>query len=130
MSSTHILPTAGAVRRQPIARKSATARRRHIRQGVWLAAIGIALALLFVWARIQVIQLGYEVSRLRKETRELAEQRNKLAATVAELKNPERLARIGRERFGMRLPRGDEIVFVGARQEAKTPPVVPPAGVP
>lgn len=115
MSMANTLSMTGAVRRQPVARKSVALRRRYIRHGVWLLALGVAMALLFVWVRIEVIQLGYEVSRLRKETRDLTEQRNQLEAKVASLKSPDRLMRIASQRFGMRLPQGDEIVFVSRR---------------
>lgn len=106
------IPTFSAVRRQPVAPKSAAVRRRHIRHVATLVAVAIVFSLLFVWVRIQVIQLGYEVSRLRRETTELAEQKNRLEAEVAILKAPSRLETIAKERFGMRLPQGNEIVFV------------------
>ncbi|MFA4873766.1 MAG: cell division protein FtsL [bacterium] len=101
-----------AVRRQPIAPKSAAVSRRYLRQALSLLGICVVLALLYVWARIQVIQLGYEVSRIRKETTDLAQQRDILEAEVAVQKSPERLSKVAAERFGMRLPNGDEVVIV------------------
>ena len=68
--------------------------------------------LAFVWIRIQVIQRGYEVCRMRKESTELKQQKNRLAAEVEVLKEPSRLEAVARERFGMRLPQSDEIVIV------------------
>ena len=113
MDVVNTLPMANAVRRQPVGRKSAAVKRRYIRRGIWLLVLVVTMALLFVWVRMEVIQLGYEVSRLRKETRDLTEQRNLLEAKVASLKSPDRLMRIASQRFGMRLPQGGEIVFVG-----------------
>lgn len=106
------IPTFSAVRHQPVALKTATARRKHIKHLSSLFAIGVVFALIFVWVRIQVIQLGYEVSKLRKETRDLIEQKNLLRSEVEALKSPTRIEAIAREKFGMRLPRGDEIVIV------------------
>lgn len=106
-------PAFSAVRHQPVADKPAAVRRRHIRHVSLLVAVGVIFALLFVWIRIQVIQLGYEVSRIRKETRDLREQKSRLEAEVESLKDPSRLAAIAQERFGMRLPQSDEIVIVG-----------------
>ena len=106
------VPMTSAVRRQPIARKKAALGRRHLRQAMSLLAIGLLVALFLVWARIQVIQLGYEVSRLRKDVRELAQQRDLLEADVASLKSPKRLEGIATERFGMRLPMGDEVIIL------------------
>lgn len=106
------IPMTSAVRRQPIARKRAAAGRRYIRQAMSLAAVILIVALFLVWARIQVIQLGYEVSKMRKETRDLAQQRDLLEAEVASLKSPTRLAEIAVQHFGMRLPMGDEVVIL------------------
>jgi cell division protein FtsL len=108
------LPMVSAVRRQPIAPKAAAISRRHLRHAMSLLAAGVLIALFYVWARVQVIQLGYEVSRIRKEVTELAQQRDLLEAEVATLKSPERLSRAAAETFGMRLPRGDEVVIVSA----------------
>lgn len=111
--TTRPIPTFSAVRRQPVALRSAAVRRRYIRHVATLVAVAVVFSLLFVWVRIQVIQLGYEVSRLRRETTELAQQKNRLEAEVEALKAPSRLEAIAREQLGMRLPMGNEIVFVG-----------------
>jgi cell division protein FtsL len=115
------IPMTSAVRRQPIARKKAAAGRRYIRQAMSLAAVILIVALFLVWARIQVIQLGYEVSRIRKNTRDLAQQRDLLEAEVASLKSPKRLSEIASQVFGMRLPMGDEVVILrrGAAADAE-----------
>lgn len=110
--TTRSFPTFSAVRHQPVATKSAAVRRRYVRQLTTLIGIGVVLALISVWVRIQVIQLGYEMSRLRKETSELKEQKNRLKAEVAMLKVPSRIEVIARERFGMRFPQSQEIVIV------------------
>lgn len=110
--NVNTIPTFSAVRRQPIARKSLELRRRHIRQIIILFVIAMGFSLLFVWTRIRVIQLGYEVSRMRKATADLLEQKNLLEAEVASLRSPERIEKIAREHFGMRLPQGNEIIFV------------------
>lgn len=101
-----------AVRRQPIAHKKAAASRRYIKQALSLLAVGVILLLVYVWTRVQVLQLGYEVSKIRKETTELAQQRDLLGSDVATLKSPDRLSKIATELFGMRLPGGDEVVIL------------------
>ena len=124
-------PAFSAVRHQPVAERPAAVRRRQIRHGSLLVAVAVIVALLFVWIRIQVIQLGYEVSRIRKETTELKQQKNRLAAEVEALKEPSRLEAVARERFGMRLPQSDEIVIVnegGAAQPAEAPAAAPGPG--
>lgn len=106
------IPIFSAVRHQPVARKSAAVRLRYVRHVATLMAIGVVLMLFYVWIRIQVISLGYEVSRIRKETTDLKEQKSLLEAEVLSLKVPARLEGIAVERFGMRLPQSDEVVLV------------------
>jgi len=119
--TTRQIPTFSAVRHQPVAPKSAAAGRRHIRHVAILVAIGVVFMLAFVWIRIRVIQLGYEVSRIRKETSELKQQKNRLEAEVESLKSPSRLEAIARDRFMMRLPMSDEIVIVGPEGAVAAP---------
>ena len=97
---------------QGVAKKQAKVRARVVRRGVALAAIAIALSLVFVWTRVRVIQLGYEVSQINRQITELLRQKNQLDAEVAKLKSPERLEAVAKEHFHMRLPEAGEIVFV------------------
>jgi cell division protein FtsL len=110
--SASSIPVFSAVRQQPVAKRNIEVRRRYIGQVMMLIFIIIGAALIFVWTRIQVIQLGYEVSKLRKETTDLLEQKAKLEAEVAALRAPQRLEGYATSLFGMRLPLGDEIVIV------------------
>jgi len=100
------------LRGQGIAKKQARVRARVVRRGVALAVIAIALALIFVWTRVRVIQLGYEVSQINRQITDLLSQKNQLDAEVAKLKSPERLEAVAKEHFHMRLPAADEIIFV------------------
>lgn len=97
---------------QGIAKKQALVRARIVRRGVALAAVVIALALIFVWTRVRVIQLGYEASQINRQIADLSRQKNQLAAEVAKLKSPARLESVAKEHFYMRLPAADEIIFV------------------
>ena len=97
---------------QGVAKKQALVRARVVRRGVALAAVAIVLALVFVWTRVRVIQLGYEVSQINRQITDLSRQKNQLAAEVAKLKSPGRLTSVATEYFEMRLPEAGEIVFV------------------
>lgn len=111
------IPVFSAVRHQPVAGKSAAVRRRYVRQLAILSVAGVLLALAYVWIRVQVIETGYEVSRIRKETNELKEQKEILEAQVGALKSPVRIETIAIEKFGMRLPNSDEIVIVDPKRK-------------
>jgi len=106
------LVVAETVRRQHIARKSVGLRNRRIKLYCIVMSVVLCSSLLYVWTRIRVVQKGYEVSRLSKETDELLKQKSILEAEIAGLKSPKRLETIARDQLQMRIPRGDEIVLV------------------
>ena len=111
--SVNDTPTFSGVRRQPIAGKSAEIKRRHIGHVVVMISMFMLLALLFVWTRVHVVELGYDISKLKKQTAELLEEKHRIEADVASLKSPERLSKIAKKKYGMRLPRGGEMIFIG-----------------
>ncbi|MBI4126711.1 MAG: hypothetical protein HY465_04380 [Deltaproteobacteria bacterium] len=109
------LTNADSVERQHIATKSVAIRNRRIRRVVViLSAVG-AVLMAVVWTRIEVLRLGYEVTRLHRDVAELLEQKASLEVEIGRLKSPDRLLRVAAERFGMRLPRGEEIIYDAAK---------------
>jgi cell division protein FtsL len=110
MASSFIV--AETVRRQHVAGKSILLRNRRIKFYCLVLFVILCSLLVYVWTRIKVVQQGYELSRLTKETDELVGQKSRLESEVATLKSPQRLEVIARDYFGMRLPHGDEIVLV------------------
>jgi cell division protein FtsL len=69
-------------------------------------------ALFFVWSRIQVIQLGYEISTVLKEGRSLAEMNKRLKLEVATLKSYGRIEKVAVEDLGMSKPKPDQVVVI------------------
>jgi cell division protein FtsL len=72
----------------------------------------IVSCLFFVWSRIQVIQLGYEVSNALKEGRILVEANKKLRLEIATLKSYARIERFATEELGMSKPRADQVIVI------------------
>lgn len=110
MLSRHI--TANTVRRQHVAGKLVVLRNKRVKSYCILIMLVLCASLIYVWARVKVVQQGYEVSRLNKETEELSKQKSLLESEIAALKSPQRLETVARDHFGMRLPQGDEIVLI------------------
>jgi cell division protein FtsL len=69
-------------------------------------------SLFYVWSRIQVIQLGYEISNALREGRGLTEASKKLRVEIAALKSYARIERIAMEELGMAKPRPDQVIVV------------------
>ena len=72
----------------------------------------VASSLFFVWSRIQVIQLGYEISSALKEGRALVETNKKLRLEIATLKSYARVEKIAAEELGMSKPRADQVIVI------------------
>jgi cell division protein FtsL len=69
-------------------------------------------SLFYVWSRIQVIQLGYEISNALKEGRGLTETSKKLRIEIAALKSYARIERIATEELGMAKPKPDQVIVI------------------
>ncbi len=72
----------------------------------------IVSSLFFVWSRIRVIQLGYEISSALKESRALVESNKKLRLEIATLKSYARIEKVATEELGMSKPRTDQVIVI------------------
>ena len=86
-----------------------------------LACTLVAAAALFhLWIRTCVTERGYQISRLSSEYRDLARERESLQIKAAELKSPQRIEELAREKLGMGPPEVDRVVVLigGAMRES------------
>jgi cell division protein FtsL len=82
---------------------------------VWMgvvAALAVGIGLAHVWLRLQVVNVGYQLSATREVIARLQQEENELALEVAGLDVPARLEALARERLGMIRPeRGQEAML-------------------
>jgi cell division protein FtsL len=69
-------------------------------------------SLFYVWSRIQVIQLGYEISNALKEERVLTEANKKLRLEIATLKSYARIEKFAVEELNMSKPKPDQVTVI------------------
>jgi cell division protein FtsL len=69
-------------------------------------------SLFYVWSRIQVIQLGYEISNTMKEERALTEDNKKLRVEIATLKSYARIEKLAVEELRMAKPKPDQVIVI------------------
>ena len=69
-------------------------------------------SLFHVWSRIQLIQLGYEISNALKQGRALTETHKKLQLEIATLKSYGRIEEIAVKEIGMTKPRPDQVIVI------------------
>lgn len=79
-----------------------------------LGFIGILLAvsLFFVWSRVQVTGLEYEISQLESSLRVQSQETSNLRLEAASLSNPERIERVARKELDLRLPSAEQVITV------------------
>jgi cell division protein FtsL len=69
-------------------------------------------SLFYVWSRIQVIQLGYEISNTLKEERALIEANKKLRLEIATLKSYVRIEKLAVEELRMVKPKPEQVIVI------------------
>lgn len=72
----------------------------------------IVASLFYVWSRVQVIRLGYEMSSVLKEEKRLAEASKKLKVEIATLKSYSRIERLAAEELKMSKPSADQVIVI------------------
>lgn len=81
---------------------------------VWIVLLVIFITemLLYTWSRVQCTRLGYGISAAIEKQRDLLQLQNNLKIELAHLKSPERIAKIARERLGLRPPKPEQTIII------------------
>ncbi len=74
----------------------------------WLLAVGF----FYVWTRMHLVQLGYEVSALEKEHEALNKRKTELLLEISSIQSPIELEKQAKERAGLIFPAIDKVVHV------------------
>ena len=75
---------------------------------VWLLCMGI----FYVWTRMQLVELGYEIAALEKKNEELEKRQRELSVEIASLQSPSELEKQARKRAGLTFPAVGRVVHV------------------
>jgi len=102
---------------QAVARPMTEARSLSLGRPRLLVVLGYivvlcALALFFVWSRLQVMNLEYEIASLGSEVAQLQRDGQSLRIEVASLENPSRIERLARQKLGLQRPSAAQIKLV------------------
>jgi len=77
-----------------------------------LLSLLIGGSLFYVWSRIQVIHLGYEISSAVKEGKALTEANKRMRLEVATLKSYARIEKIAVEELNMVKPKPHQVIVI------------------
>jgi cell division protein FtsL len=75
-------------------------------------ALLLVVSLFFVWSRVQVTSLDYEISQLESTLRGLRQETSNLRLEAASLSNPERIERVARNELNLHLPSAEQVITV------------------
>ena len=89
-----------------------TLRRPNLVPVLGFIALLLAVSLFFVWSRVQVTSLDYEISKLESSLRGLQQETSNLRLEAASLSSPERIERVARKELHLRLPSADQVITV------------------
>lgn len=70
-----------------------------------------AVSLLFVWSRLELTHLEYDLSRLNSDIRVARQEVKQLRIEAASLRHPKRIERLAQAQ-GLRMPTSSQIVLV------------------
>ena len=79
----------------------------------------LSVLLLYVWERVDVVQVGYHIEQLKIQKVMLERERDELRLKVSTLTSPNRIAKAATEKLGMLPPQQGQMRLV--RLEPDTP---------
>ena len=79
-----------------------------------LAFVGLLMgvSLFFVWSRLQVVNLEYDISSLEGRLRSMQQESRRLTLEAASLRNPGRIEKVALRELGLRQPTLAQVVTV------------------
>ena len=75
-------------------------------------ALGVMLVFVFVWERVDVVRLGYQIERLKSQKILLERERDQLQVKFSSLAAPERIAKVATEKLGLVPPQQGQVLMV------------------
>ena len=86
---------------------------------------GVMLVFVFVWERVDVVRLGYQIERLKTQKVLLERERDQLQVKFSALMAPERIAKVATEKLGLVPPQQGQVLMVHQPGEVPSLPLPP-----
>jgi len=77
----------------------------------------LSVLLLYVWERVDVVQVGYRIEQLKSKKVALERERDELRLKVSMLTSPDRIAKAATEKLGMLAPQQGQVRLVRLEPE-------------
>ncbi|MBH0209082.1 MAG: hypothetical protein A4C66_06660 [Nitrospira sp. HN-bin3] len=83
--------------------------------------LGLCLVFVFVWERVDMVRVGYQIERLKHDKTVLERQRDELRVQFSTLSASGRIARVATKELGMNPPQQGQIILVQFRPGSTAP---------
>jgi len=87
-------------------------RRRENLIAAFLGGCLMAVSLVHVWVRLQVVRMGYVLSTASKLQGQLEQEGRELKVELATLTSPDRLEAMARKRLGLQQPEKGQVIVL------------------
>jgi cell division protein FtsL len=87
-------------------------RRRENLIAAFLGGCLVAVSLVHVWVRLQVVRMGYVLSTASKLQAQLEQEGRELKVELATLTSPDRLEAMARKRLGLQQPEKGQVIVL------------------
>ena len=77
-----------------------------------ILSLFISEQLIYTWARVQCVNVGYEINEASRKNFELSTVKKNIQIELARLKSPERISKIAKERLGLATPTPEQVIVV------------------
>ena len=91
--------------------------------------VGLCLVFMFVWERVDMVRVGYQIERLKHDKVVLGRERDELRVKFSVLSAPDRIAKVASEKLGLGLPQQGQVIMVQSRPDGGPGPRVAPVEV-
>jgi cell division protein FtsL len=88
--------------------------------------LGLCLVFVFVWERVDMVRVGYQIERLKQDKVMLERERDELRVKFSALSAPDRIAKVASEKLGMALPQQGQVIIVHTRPDRAPSPYTAP----
>lgn len=89
---------------------------------LFLVVFVMPLVLFYIWSRVQIVQMNYDINRQQQDQLRLFDDNKRLLTEAAVLKTPNRLRQFAHDKLSMDLPAQSNIVPLTLPMDPAGPP--------
>lgn len=98
-----------ALRQQSALTKRDFSKIRILLRLLLLGTVLMLFSLFYIWSRVQIVQIGYDIGELQRQQKDLRVENQNLKMEISVLKAPERIEKLATEKLQMTWPTPEKV---------------------